>query len=76
MYLVISQITPFDSPPPPDHPPPSQVTAVPKATSILAPSPSNDMLTTKLAAAEDKITLLEREKQRIQNVRKHTVEPL
>ena len=63
------QTTPFDSDllEPSDEPP--QAATVPMATSILAPSPSNDMLSTKLAAAEDKITLLEKEKQRIQHVR-------
>jgi hypothetical protein len=61
------QTTPFDSAPlePLDEPPP-QATVVPMATSILMQSPGNDMLSTKLAAAEDTISLLEKEKQRIQ----------
>ena len=67
LYL---QTTPFDSAPlePLDEPPP-QATVVPMATSILMQSPGNDMLSTKLAAAEDTISLLEKEKQRIQRVR-------
>ena len=91
IHVVSSQqTTPFDATPPTEPPPPpptvTQSTVVPLATSILSPAPSNDMLSTKLSTAEEKITLLEREKQRMQNVSqwqtgilytlKSTVEPL
>ena len=45
-----------------------QTSSVPLAASIPAPSSSSDQLSGKLAAAEEKISLLEREKQRIKNV--------
>ena len=67
--LFCLQTTPFDSDPLELSDEPPQAAAVPIVANILAPSPSNDMLSTKLAAAEDKVTLLEKEKQRIQHVR-------
>ena len=61
------QTTPFDAPSEPLVA--TQTNTVPLATSIPTPSPSNNpQLSGKLAAAEEKISLLEREKQRIQHV--------
>jgi peptidoglycan hydrolase CwlO-like protein len=59
--------TPFDAPSEEPQPIVTQTNTVPLATSILAPTPSNDQMSSKLAAAEEKISLLDREKQRIQN---------
>ena len=66
----LAQTTPFDAPSSEEPPPVAvQTTTVPLAASIRTPAPSSDQLPGKLVAAEEKITLLEKEKQRIKNVR-------
>ena len=69
-HSTLSQATPFDTVPSSvvepvaAAPPPASQSPAP----LLMPTPSNEMLSTKLAVAEEKLSLLEKEKLRIQKV--------